>query len=229
MEFSKKLVELRKKSGLTQSEVAELMTHKGVSTKYSSISRWESGQFKPSIEQFFVLCKIYSVEDIKQTFMGESSLSCDLLSGLNRAGQQHAKELINAIYNNPVFTETEPEKCKDERYIKLYNLAASAGTGTYLDSDDYEEILVDNTVPYNADFAVKVGGDSMMPRFIPGQTIFVKIQELLNVGDFGIFALDGESLFKKWGGNKLISLNPKYEPIKLKKYNDLRIFGKVIG
>ena len=127
-----------------------------------------------------------------------------------------------------MFTATEPPRIQ-HRYLKLYDLPASAGTGVYLDSESYEEIMVDDTVPESAEFAVRIRGDSMIPRFIDGQIVFVKSQQWLDIGEIGIFTLESEGYIKKWGGDSLISLNPKYKPIKLKEWQELTIFGKVVG
>ncbi len=56
MDVFGKLAELRKKSGLTQSEVAEEL---GVSRQ--AVSRWETGEISPSVENLRRLSKLYGV------------------------------------------------------------------------------------------------------------------------------------------------------------------------
>lgn len=56
MDVLGKLVELRKKSGLTQAEVAEEL---GVSRQ--AVSRWETGEISPSVENLRRLSKLYGV------------------------------------------------------------------------------------------------------------------------------------------------------------------------
>ena len=84
-------------------------------------------------------------------------------------------------------------------------------------------------MPEDADFAVRVSGDSMMPRFVDSQIIFIREKQWLDIGDIGIFALNGESYVKKLGSGELISLNPSYEPIKLRESDSFYTFGKVVG
>ena len=48
-------------------------------------------------------------------------------------------------------------------------------------------------------------------------------------GEIGIFVLNGEGYIKKWGGDKLVSLNPVYEPIIITEDDALYCKGKVIG
>jgi SOS-response transcriptional repressor LexA len=116
------------------------------------------------------------------------------------------------------------------RTIKLYNIAASAGTGSYLSSSDFTNISIYSTPATDeADFAVKVYGDSMLPKFTSGDILLIKSAVNVNHGEFGIFSVDGESFVKKFGGDRLISLNPDYNDIKLSEFNNVICFGKVLG
>ena len=115
------------------------------------------------------------------------------------------------------------------RVIKLYEIPAAAGFGNFLDSSSYDDFEVDETVPDDADFAVRVSGDSMTPRFVDSQIIFIKEQQLLDVGEIGIFSLNGDSYVKKLGRGELISLNKRYSPIPIGEYDAFYIFGKVVG
>jgi len=113
--------------------------------------------------------------------------------------------------------------------IKLYDIPVAAGAGVFLDSEHFTELEIDETIPGDADFAVRVSGDSMEPRFVDCQVIFIKRQKTLEVGEIGIFALNGDSFVKKLGRGKLISLNPRYEPIAINEEDSLHVFGKVVG
>ena len=131
---------------------------------------------------------------------------------------------------NPVFRSydsivSEPIK----RKIRLYDNPPAAGDGNYLDNVSYEEIEVDNTVPDNADFAIRVSGDSMEPQFTDRQIVYIKRQETLDIGDYGIFVLNGDSFIKELGKGELVSLNPKYNAIPVNEYDSFHIFGKVVG
>ena len=60
-------------------------------------------------------------------------------------------------------------------------MPVSAGPGAFLDSDSYEELEVDESVPASADYAVRISGDSMTPRFVDRQIVFVKEQPTLAI------------------------------------------------
>ena len=93
-------------------------------------------------------------------------------------------------------------------------------------------IEVPTNVPRNADFALRINGDSMTPKFMDGQIIWVKKTTQLNNGDIGIFYLDGQAYCKKLDMNggrlRLISLNKKYKPIDVSDNSEFRIYGQVL-
>ena len=51
----------------------------------------------------------------------------------------------------------------------------------------------------------------------------------IEVGELGIFILDGEGYFKKFDGDRLLSLNPIYAPIPLSGFSEIQCAGRVIG
>ena len=56
MQFHEKLVQLRKRRGLTQAQAAEL-----VDTSRQAISKWESGTGVPALENIKALARVYGV------------------------------------------------------------------------------------------------------------------------------------------------------------------------
>lgn len=114
--------------------------------------------------------------------------------------------------------------------MPVYDIGVSAGTGVFLDTPCYEVIsMPEDRLSRKANFALWVTGDSMEPRFHDGDLVLVKIQPSVEIGEIGIFVLNGEGYIKKFGGDKLISLNPVYEPIIITEDDALYCKGKVIG
>ena len=116
-----------------------------------------------------------------------------------------------------------------KRLLRLYDIPVSAGLGSYLDSSDYEMVEVDSLVPDSADYAVRVSGDSMVPRFVDRQIVFIHAQPTLDEGEIGIFCLNSDTYLKRFERGRLISLNPAYDPIQIQDYDDFKVFGKVVG
>ena len=105
----------------------------------------------------------------------------------------------------------------------------SAGIGDELeDYERWEKVKVALTPESRkADFILCVDGDSMEPKFKNGDYILVRSQPAVDVGQIGIFDVSGKGFVKKYGGNELISLNPKYKNIPIDEYS--RCFGLVLG
>ena len=117
-----------------------------------------------------------------------------------------------------------------KRTISLYDLPVSAGTGVYLfDSVATDIAIPDNPKTVDADYALRISGDSMEPKYHDRDVLLIQECEQVEPGELGIFVLDGEGYFKKFGGDCLISLNPFYAPIMLRDFEDIRCCGKVIG
>jgi SOS-response transcriptional repressor LexA len=225
------LAQLRRATGCNQATAAEFVSaHSGRQCSAKNISHWETGVSMPSIVQFLLLCELYGVRDIQEAFRGHK-IEYRGLSKLNKLGKSRVEEYISMLSVNALFSEAESEVYYTQpcRLIRLYDVPVAAGIGTFLDSDAYEDFEVDETVPAEADFAVKVSGDSMTPRFVDSQIVFIKEQQILEIGDIGIFELGGDAYIKKLGHGELLSLNSLYKPIAIRDYNSFHIFGKVVG
>ena len=117
-----------------------------------------------------------------------------------------------------------------KRAILLYELPVSAGVGVYLDETEAESINIpDNDKTADADYALRISGNSMEPKYRDGDILLVRHADSIDVGELGIFLLDGCGFFKVFGGDRLISLNPDYGPILLKDFADVQCKGQVVG
>ena len=105
------------------------------------------------------------------------------------------------------------------RVLPLYRLAVSAGTGEFLDGEGYDAVEVGEEVSPLADFGVRIAGDSMEPRFVHGQIVWVRRQETLRPGEIGVFLYNGagycKRLERRGGRVELVSLNSAYPPIRV--------------
>lgn len=115
--------------------------------------------------------------------------------------------------------------------IAFMDIPVSAGFGEPLDVEVCENYITvpDTPTSRRADFSVRVSGDSMEPEFSDGDILLVEKTEVINKGEIGIFVVDGSGYVKKYGKDRLISLNDDYEDIELKRYNSCCCQGRVIG
>ena len=115
------------------------------------------------------------------------------------------------------------------RYIELYNLPVSAGTGVYVEDNGTEMIKVAvSPKTEGASFALRVQGDSMSPVYHDRDIILIRSQPYVEVGQPGIFILNREAYFKILGDRCLYSLNPVYAPIPLRKNDSFSCKGLVL-
>ena len=114
--------------------------------------------------------------------------------------------------------------------IELYDLPVSAGTGVYLfDTQSTTITIPDTAETAEADFALRIKGNSMEPKYRDGDVLLIEECDAVEYGELGIFMLDGDGYFKKYGGDRLISLNPEYSDILLKNFEDVSCCGRVVG
>lgn len=130
-------------------------------------------------------------------------------------------------------------------------LPASAGYGDFLDDENMEaREFPASSVPDGADFAVPVDGDSMEPLYQDGQLAWIQLTPSLNVGDVGLFIVDGHGYIKTYDEQEpdeevyedfldcdgflhpqivLISQNRDYDPKIITPSMDFRIVGRVLN
>ena len=232
LSFGETLARARKEKHFTQKDVSALLKEKyGMDVKAGSISHWEKEDAIPNALQFLKLCEIYQIHNINETF-GVFDRE-NPLSLLNSSGMEKIYEYANLLLQNEQYKKPVAEILPFSRQLPRFYIAASAGTGEYLDSDAYEMIDVGSEVSDQADFGITLAGDSMEPLYVNGQTVWVHRQETLHNGEIGIFYYDGNAYCKKYMDDDdqihLISLNKKYAPIPVDESKVFKIFGKVVG
>lgn len=229
--FHERLKQARTDAGYTQAQAANLLQQLGCPVKSYVLSSWERGKHKPDVEQLAALCRVYRA-DAAYLLCGiprdEDAL---LLHGLNEDGRRHALQYLALLRTNPLFASMPSATAPPAQgqIIRLYDLPVSAGSGTFLDDEHYEEIPFGGQIPAGTDYALRVSGNSMEPVFHHGQVLFVKAQQTLHDGEIGIFSRNGEAYVKKLKNNSLVSLNPAYAPIQLLESDTLQVLGKVLG
>lgn len=226
--LGRKLSALRKRQQLSQKDLAARLAAGGIDISNQAISKWEKGMTQPNAGQFLALCRALEVEDIAGQFLdGEYGL----LRGLSESGRKKVMEYADILRASGLFAPEEEDK--RGRILPLYSMAVSAGTGQFLDSSDFSKVEVDESVPAAADFGLRVAGDSMMPRYENGETVWVHSQQEVFPGEIGIFLYDDEVYMKMLlsdeKGLRLHSLNPAYPDIQIRAFTQLRVLGKVVS
>ena len=232
--LGKTLQEARIALGLKQSDIAEQL---GCTS--ANISSWERGKSKIDIDSFAELCKIYHI-DFSKTLERLNPIQHTSIEQLDFSEQEHIKKyrsldeygkkavdgLLNTEYDRCTYHTTEQEIIHLPKSV----LKASAGSGNWLDEQQLESVsVVDTPQARKANLVLEVDGDSMSPMYENGDNVFVKTQTDIEIGDIGIFIVDGSGYIKKLGTDRLISVNPEYDDIFPTEYSDFRCVGKVLG
>lgn len=145
------------------------------------------------------------------------------------------QQLLKYIITSMIDIQTANEKRSEIEYTTVRHCLhkVSAGLGEALDDEDnWEDIEVVSTLESeSASYALTVDGDSMEPDFADGDIVLVKEQPAVDIGEICIYIIEGKGYIKKYGGDRLISLNDKYDDIMFSNYNidDIRCCGLVLG
>lgn len=158
----------------------------------------------------------------------------DIYKGLSTMNKGRLRERAEMLAELETTTETVAEEESEEQetiFIEFSTLRVSAGTGEPLIDDSYPDFIEvkKSNLTERANFAVKINGKSMMPRFKDGDVVLVRSQPYVDFGEIGIFIIDGNGYIKERGNDMLISINPEYDDIYFKEGQDIRCKGLVIG
>lgn len=203
----KRIIELRQKRGLSQTEFA-----KRFKVARSTIAMWETGDRVPDTETIGKLAEFFDV-------------SSDYLLGLTNDPTPRPRiDFENDILEidsvlripllgyiaagNPIFADEHIEE-----WIEFPNIGGKYKEGEL--------------------FALRVKGDSMIgSRIYPGDVVIVRMQNYVDDGDIAVVNVDGENAtlkrVKRVNGQYILYAdNPNYQPIVIDS-DRARICGKVV-
>lgn len=223
---------------MTQSDLAKLM---GVTT--ATASNWCKGIKLPRMDKVDKICSIFNInrsdlieERKPHTSMG-SKLSAtpheiDMVEKY-RTLDPYGKDAVDSIL------KIEYDRCQlkedaltytagSSREIGYYQRLASAGTGQVIfDGVPVDRIRIPDIPKYKrVAYAVGVNGSSMEPLYSDNDILLVEPAVQIEVGEIGIFIVEGEAYVKKLGQGTLISLNADYGDIPLTESS--RCMGRVV-
>lgn len=228
--LGKTIARYRKEAKMNQTELAKELEKYDIRIKQNAVSQWESNISQPSAKQLLAICEIFGIYDIYTEFIGSNPINP--FRNLNEKGVEKVQEYIHLLEKSGEYKTADIIPLHVIRERKVFYSTVSAGTGLFLDGEDYE-ILSSPDIPEAATFGVHVSGDSMEPRYHDEELIWIEQTEMLEDGEFGIFYLDGNAYVKKFQNNRLgtylVSLNKKYKPIPITENSSFKIFGRVLS
>lgn len=253
MDFGQRLKSLRMEQKLTQQNLGDAI---GVSTV--TVRCWEHNTKRPAMEALLSLGRVlntsmdtlldFHLDGTQSNALILSPAERTLLSNYQQLDSygQKAVDTICALERERVSATAKPratqnvaglQPIRSDRYIPRYTTPSAAGNSVPLDGADFEMILVDSSVPEDADYAVDIQGNSMYPYICDGEMVYVKKDAELTVGDVGIFCVDGAMYCKQYyldDNNNLIlvSANPELRHtnvfVSADSGSSVKAYGKVL-
>ena len=232
MGIGRRIREAREKLGWTQKDLAGKI---GVTS--SSIANYEAETSHPKEPVLYALIEALQVDanflfqdcvKIKEfLFTPDEKSLIENYRKLSRYDQETIRTLIqreHGRYEAVGLYHSIGDNCIT---LRLSDQPASAGKGVYLGPEAFTDIKVrKRPETCDADFVIRVSGDSMEPKYHDGDYLLIKTGEV-SIGDIALVTLDGEGYIKRIGDGVLTSLNNHYKPIPLN--DSVRVNGRVIG
>lgn len=233
MGFKERLKEARLMNNMTQEQIADLI---GVAK--STFTGYEKGNSEPNM---LTVSKIMNVLKVDANFLWQDDtdfpmqVSYEEIKHIEkyRALDQHGQETVSYILEQETKRVKQIEQAASApaatRMINYYYKLASAGTGQIVfDMPPTKRIEIPAIPEYRkADYAIGVNGISMEPVYHDGDTLLVEMTDHVEIGEIGIFLVNGESFVKKREETELRSLNPDSPNVPLNE--SARCLGRVIG
>ena len=154
----------------------------------SSISEWESGKRSPDIDKVKDIAKVLNVKPAYLMGWDEPSpASRPLPAGLLPVVKRRIPIIGHVAAGVPIMAEREYEEYEDDTY------------------------------GLSRDYVLRVEGDSMEPRVLDGDVVYVRQQPDVDDGQIAVVGVDDSVTLKVVyhlpNGLQLVSLNPKYKPM----------------
>lgn len=233
----------RENAGLTQTQAAQKI---GVSD--GTYKNYEQGKREPNGDKIVTIANAFGVTtdyllgrpDAKEPadpidkLMTVDEMEKDLLRewlSLDEVSRKSFLDVLRKIVAADQKRQTAASKRAAYLLHRLSRHKVSAGLGYNLDDDDnwQEAEVVETASVHQADFAVEVDGDSMEPDYLNGDILLVQSTPTIEVGEVGVFTLNGDGYVKELGESELLSRNPEYDPIPIHESDSLQCWGRVIG
>lgn len=216
--------EAREKLGLTQKELGRRI---GVTP--SAVANYENGISHPKKPVLYRLLKVLEV-DANYLYQDISAARAPLSPAERahldryRALDRYGRDLVDTV-----LLKEHARAAGATLTLPFFQDKVSAGLGNFVGNNTTEQLSI-RLLPETSgsDYVVQVTGDSMEPEFRDGDLVLVHSQPEVDLGEVGLWILNGDGYIKQRGREGLLSLNPRYAPIPIGKEDSVQCCGKVL-
>ena len=237
MAYNDRIRDARVAKKMTQKELA-----KAIGVGATTITGYEKGNSEPSV---YILNEIMRTLDVDANYIFQDEM--DAMGGspmtlkydemehikkyrtLDTYGKDAVDSVLDIEYTRCQVKEESSSYIPDNiRPIDYYMKNASAGNGQIVFDDTVVERITIPDIPKykRVAYAIGVNGNSMEPLYYDGDMLLIEPTVDMEIGEIGIFIVDGEAYVKKLGDKELISLNEDYSNIPLTEYTSC--MGRVV-
>ena len=234
--FGQRLVASREKQNLSQKELAERL---GITP--TRLNYWEKDKREPAIEMIKLIAQIldidtnyligYQPQNKKAPSLSDEAMKLARdYDVLDSYGQRAVRALVDEEKVRCIAQHGRQEPSEPDNVIyvtRRFLSPVSAGTGQEAVDGWPEELELTKRPPRGTSYVVTVSGDSMEPTYHDGDKLFIRSCEEIELGQIGVFWMDGKQWVKEQGDGVLISHNATYPPRPMTE--DVRCQGLVLG
>lgn len=249
--LTKRLIEVRKKNGYTRKRLAEELNR-----PYRTITNYETGEHEPGHKYLIEIAKKFNVTTDYLLGTSDSPFPQTNNSGLLYSSEAldlaqdydfmdtHGKKMMRLVADEEkarcIALKAKRERARSQTeesnengaesvvyVVSRYYSPMSAGTGQIAGQETPEEQYLIKRPPRGTSYIAPVSGDSMEPTYEDGDLLFIHATPEIEVGQVGVFLMDGQQWVKELGDGVLISHNEDYKPIPMTE--DIVCQGLVLG
>ncbi|HHU6768426.1 TPA: helix-turn-helix domain-containing protein [Staphylococcus aureus] len=231
--FSSNLERLMNKRDMNDSELAEL-----VDVNRTTVTRWRKGIRSPKLDKLPEIANVFGVKPLDLIHEIDASKIIEEIHNVSSQLTPPRQQNVLNYANSQLDEQNKVTSIDEYKESKLVSYIACGATGAGIGEELYDDILheevffKEDEAPSNADFCILINGDSMEPMLKQGTYAFIKKEDSIKDGTIALVVLDGVSLIKRVDICEdyinLVSLNPKYDDIKVASFSDIKVMGKVV-
>ena len=247
MGIGKRLKEARENAGLTQEQLAKMVGVTG-----SAITNYEKGTSHPKEPVIYALMDALHIEpnflfqDCVNTLTSHNILQKAEIDHIKKYrildayGKEAVDDILDVEHRRCTDLKAKRERARQQTeesreiggeslvyVVSRYYNPMSAGTGQIAGQEAPEEQYLIKPPPRSTSYIAPVSGDSMEPTYEDGDLLFIHATPEIEVGQVGVFLMDGQQWVKELGDGVLISRNEEYPPIPMTE--DIVCQGLVLG
>ncbi len=222
----------REKAGIEQKALAARI---GITP--NAVSNWETGRGRPDINLLPDICDalqislydLFDLPDPAGSVTAGEQLFIEQYRRLSPGHRTAVDQLTDTLLRVQA-AEDVPALTRLTFFSK--SLSAGFGDPTEIEGAGEPIWVYASRETERADCVFTVNGDSMEPEFCNGDMVLVaRIPDApeLTPGETGAFIVGNETYIKRYAGDGLESLNPKYETLHFQDTEAVYLIGRVLG